>query len=104
MAAYWVTFRVHDEIINNRTYSQRYNDFVNEVDALSSKWWTVPTSFIAFESIQSIDTLAMRLKAKIAPSKDVFLLRAMNSQDARIVGNNTQTSIYDFMPDYLKNV
>lgn len=102
MASYWATFRFHDEVINGRTYAKRYDDFIEELDAMTTKWWVEPTSFIAFESGYGIDDLASRLKLKLAPSKDLLLLRAMNNQEARIVGNYSSTTIFDLMGDYLK--
>ena len=48
--------------------------------------WFETTSFIAFESISSIDGLAYKFKATIAPSKDLFLLRLMDLRSARLCG------------------
>ena len=55
-------------------------------------------SFIVFDSISSIDGLAYKFKATIAPSKDLFLLRVMDSRSARICGRITDQTIFMVMP------
>lgn len=101
MATYWITFRIEYEEVGGKSYQQRYDAFIDKLDALSTKWWPETTSFVAFESSYGIDALTAALKASIMPSKDLFLIRAMDNKEARVVGANSNPNIHEMM-DYLK--
>jgi hypothetical protein len=103
MAIYWITFHIEDEVVRNKNWNDRYNALIAAIDRNSTRWWFETTSFIAFESISSIDGLAYKFKAAIAPSKDLFLLRLMDSRSARICGRFTDQTIFKVMP-YLEVV
>ena len=100
MTVYWITFRLADETVGGRDWNSRYDALTTAIDSACSKWWIDSTSFIAFESTQGIDTLTASFKRAIASSKDLFLIREMDTKDARIVGPHNR-SIFDLMP-YLK--
>jgi hypothetical protein len=102
MSAFWVTFRISEKTVGGRTYEARYTDLVNTVHAAAGgTYWQEPTSFLAFESIHPIETLAARFKSKIAPSHDLFLLRQMDVKDAMVCGQFDDQDIFKLMP-YLK--
>jgi hypothetical protein len=103
MTTYWITFRIADQTISGRDWSARYQALMDTIDQNSTKWWTEPTSFVAFESASAIDALAREFKAAIAPSHDLFLMREIDTKSARICGLNNNATIYEFM-DYLKAV
>jgi hypothetical protein len=103
MAAYWITFRIADHNAGNRSYDDRYKDLQETIRLRASKWWLKPTSFIAFESANDIDTLAAACKGAIAPNYDLFLIREMDTKSAIICGNNDDNDIYLLMP-YLKKL
>jgi hypothetical protein len=102
MAAYWLTFRIHEASIGGRTYERRYEDLNEAVRTSCSKWWKTPTSFIAFESASTIDALAKKFAGAIAPSQDLFLIRMMDTQSAAICGKNDDTDIFTLMPYLVK--
>lgn len=104
MAAYWLTFRLADKVIGGRDWNARYRAVDEAVNAVATIKWDDPTSFFAFESSNSIDTIAGRLKIAIAPSEDMFLIRAINTQDARICGKLDSREIFTLMGDYLKPI
>ena len=101
MAFYWMTFRIADKTINGRKYEQRYQDVVETVSINASKMWTEPTSFIAFESANSIQSLGQALVSAIAPTDDMFLIREVDKQSALLGGWNNDDKIFD-MISYLK--
>jgi hypothetical protein len=103
MAIYWLTFRIEDEVVGSKNWNDRYNALIATIDRSSTQRWMETTSFIAFESISSIDGLAYKFKAAIAPSTDLFLLRLMDSRSARICGRITDQTIFEVMP-YLEVV
>jgi hypothetical protein len=65
--------------------------------------WAEPTSFIAFSSEKSISSIANACKDVIAPSHDLFLIRAMNNKSAFICGKNDDQNLFILMP-YLKKI
>lgn len=97
MADYWVTFRIEDD----QNYLQRYAEFMEALRDAASKWWTEPTSFIAFTAEKDIDAVANSLKSAIDTSKDLFLIHQIGFKNARICGNNGDPDIHKMMP-YLK--
>lgn len=103
MATYWITFRLADRTVGNRTYDARLKDLQEAVRLRASKWWLKPTSFIAFESADDIGTLAAACREAIAPTHDLFLIRAMDKMSAIICGNNDDGDIFVLMP-YLKKL
>lgn len=93
-----------DKIVkDNVDRETRYRDLTEEIRTNCSKWWTEPTSFIAFESSQSIETLMAKFKAKISPSHDLILMREMDTKSALITGQVQDQDIFELMP-YLKKV
>jgi hypothetical protein len=98
MTIYWITFHIEEEIVGGKNWNDRYNALIAAIDQNSSRWWYETTSFIVFDSISSIDGLAYKFKATIAPSKDLFLLRVMDSRSARVCGRITDQTIFMVMP------
>ena len=98
MTIYWITFHIEDEIVGGKNWNDRYNALIAAIELSSTRLWYETTSFIAFDSISSIDGLAYKFKATIAPSKDLFLLRVMDSRSARICGRITDQTIFKAMP------
>ena len=98
MTIYWITFHIEEEIVGGKNWNDRYNALIAAIDQNSSRWWYETTSFIVFDSISSIDGLAYKFKATIAPSNDLFLLRVMDSRSARICGRITDQTIFMVMP------
>lgn len=103
MATYWITFRIEQRTVNGRSYAERYEALQQAVLGSATRYWQEPTSFIAFETSASIDAVSTVCKASIAPSHDLFLVREMDKQNARICGQNGDKDIQDLMP-YLKAI
>jgi hypothetical protein len=103
MATYWITFRIADATVAGRSYEDRYNSLVKIITDNSATWWGKTTSYLAFTWDESIDSIAAKCKAAIAPSQDLFLIREMDKQSARICGKNDDDDIYKLMP-YLKSI
>jgi len=99
LTIYWITFRIEDEVVGGKSWDDRHNALVATIDRNSIRWWRETTSFIAFESTSSIDGLAYKFKAAIAPSTDLFLIGEMGAKPARICGRFTDRSIFEFMLD-----
>jgi hypothetical protein len=98
MTIYWITFHIEDEIVGGKNWNDRYNALIAAIGGNSTGRWYETTSFIAFDSISSIGGLAYKFKATIAPSKDLFLLRAMDLRSARICGRITDQTIFKVVP------
>jgi hypothetical protein len=103
MATYWISFRIDERTIQGRGYQERYDALHEAVLSSAPRYWKETTSFIAFESTDSIDGIAQACKGAIAPSYDLFLIRTMDSKDARICGQNADRDIYVLMP-YLQAI
>ena len=103
MATYWITFRIADATVSGRSYEERYNALVKLITDNSPKWWGQTTSYLAFTWDQSIESIAGKCKAAIAPSHDLFLIREMDKQSARICGKNDDKDIYELVP-YLQSI
>lgn len=100
---YWLTFRIHNETVNGKTYSQRYDAFYNVIKEHLEEWWVPPTSFVAFSSESSIDAIAAALKAPLSARYDMFLLGMADYKSGRIFGKNDDQDIFKLMP-FLKEV
>jgi hypothetical protein len=98
MTTYWLAFRIEAKTVGNRSWEDRYNALIAAIERNSTQRWFETTSFIAFESISSIDGLAYKLKGAIAPSKDMFLLRVMDARTARLCGRFDDQTIFKVMP------
>ena len=95
---YWITFRIAYETAAGRSYDDRYEAFTNAVIASSSSYWAQTTSFYVIDSNISIDTLVATLKHEFSPSKDLFLIRQVDTKSARICGQNDDNDIFTLMP------
>jgi hypothetical protein len=98
MTTYWITFRIAYETVGGRSYDDRYEAFTNTVVANASNYWAQTTSFSVIESSLSIDTLTATLKREFSPSKDLFLIRQVDTKSAKICGQNDDNDIFTLMP------
>lgn len=103
MTNYWLTFRLAHRSVGNRTYEQRYEALQATIrrHAYALDIWDEPTSFFAFTSAHAIDAVAMACKLAIAPSADMFLIREIDRQEARVCGLVLNRTIVKLMP-YLR--
>jgi hypothetical protein len=60
--------------------------------------WDEPTSFFAFSSAYAIDVVALACKLAIAPSADMFLIREIDRQEARVCGLVLNRTIFKPFP------
>jgi hypothetical protein len=102
MTTYWLTCRLADKVIGGRSWGDRYNALRDSINGASTKWWIEPTSFYAFESQHSIETLAAHFKKAIAPSEDMFLMRKIDTKDAVICGKVEDQDTFQLMPYLVK--
>lgn len=98
MAAYWLTFRIADEGDDNK----RRSDLYDAIEAISASWWLEPTSFVLFDSNFDIDQIAQHVAVAIDAEIDLILLRSLNSQNARVIGSWSDTTLAELMP-YVRN-
>ena len=101
MAAFMLSFRLHDDTIGGRTYEERREGLYDRVHQIASPWWEETTSFIAFQSDLEIDDIMWHVKDEIAAGYDIVLVRSLESKVARITGVLEDGDIYKIMP-YLK--
>lgn len=115
MTTYWLSFRIHNETRNNRTYEVRREAIESVAEnkpgvlAPANRVWDGTTSFLVFQHSASLDRLAGIVKTLIDPAVDVVLIHCMSRSAARIVGLVTDESIFALMLDkdgerYLKAV
>jgi hypothetical protein len=99
LGAYWLSFRVADDVEHQRSLEQRHDDLIKSLSRhISGKYWEKSTSFIVFESRSTIEQIAKDAKAAIDPLCDLFLLRKLDVKQARICGRNTDNNIYELIP------
>lgn len=103
MAVMWISFRIADVTVAGKSYDDRLNALIEALQGVGTQWWDQTTSFIVVETANTVGDVAGRIKAALAPSVDLALIRAMDSKDARIIGNNADDDIYVIMP-YLKGL
>lgn len=101
MATFWISFRIADGTVGGKTYETRYNAFIDQLRGYVGAFWEETTSFVVFDTNQSIATMTAGLKAAIAPSADLFLIRQINAESAYIFGPVKDQAIFALMP-YLK--
>jgi hypothetical protein len=94
MAVYWLTFRLEYDA----TYDQRLKKLNDAIDRIAPQWWVEPTSFLLFECGENIDGVAQAAKAAINPRTDMVLIGMSEFKTARVIGNVTQTALFDLMP------
>lgn len=99
MNKFWLTFRIATETVNNISSDSRRDALYDAIDNISPGWWVDSTSFIMFHTAKSIGDVATLAKAAIAPAYDLVLIRAVDTQDARVVGKvNHFASLQGYMP------
>jgi len=103
VTTYWLTFRLSARSVNYITYDDRRQALLAAVERHSTDRWEEPTSFLAFRSGSTIEAISKACKLAIAPSWDMFLIREMDRQNARIGGLVLDRKIFQMMP-YLKAV
>lgn len=104
MSTFWLSFRIDIDTVGGRSMNQRYDALIEAIKAVRNvPYWERTTSFIVFESVFGIDSIAAKFKGAIAPSKDLFLLKDLDAKSARICGSNWDKDIYSLMP-YLADV
>lgn len=101
MATYFVSFTIEDETINGRDYNERWNAMYDAIRSMANSYWEETTSFVAFETEQSIGSITTAVKDALEPAIDTALIRSMDAKDARIIGLVADEDIFKIMP-YLK--
>jgi hypothetical protein len=102
---YWLSFRLHDSDGYEKTYSARLTDLNAEIKAAcgnGSNWWFETTSFFAFSSAESIDTIVLRVKRAIAEEVDLVIVGMVNYKSSRAIGNLGDRDILTLMPSMKK--
>ena len=99
MATYWLSFRLKE----NSTYSDRYDALVETIRVNSMRWWPETSSFFVFETVATIDELAMHVKKQIDPGTDLVLIGMPVFKSARLIGKNDDQDIFDLIP-FVKTV
>ena len=104
MTAYWLSYRIADDLQHRRTYEQRYKDLIDALNKhIDGLCWSETTSFIVFKSHDDITTIAQSLGTAIDQSYDLFIIRELEKQSAIICGFNSDNEIHKLMP-YLKKL
>ena len=99
MATYWITFRLAE----NATYTRRYDELVNAVRLLSTKWWVDATSFIVFASNETIDSVAETVQNAINLKTDIAVVGMPDYKSARLIGETDDEDIFALIP-FIKKV
>ena len=94
MATFWMTHRLEDDA----NYAQRYDNLVEAVRKISTKWWVEPTSFLLFSSERDIDGVAAVVKTAINPRVDMALIGMPDFKSARVVGASADQDLFELMP------
>jgi hypothetical protein len=92
-------FRIHE----SGNSQERRDDLYAALNDLSSMLWVEPTSFVAFESDSSADSIAAKVKAAIDSSIDLALLGMTDFRTAKLIGASEDTDIFQLIP-FLKRI
>lgn len=94
MAVYWLTFRLKDD----RDYARRYDELTEGVRRISSRWWPEATSFLLFDSDQTIDDVADHVRDLIDERGDLVLIGMSEFKSARVLGPVRDADLFALMP------
>jgi len=71
---YCVTFRIANQIVNGRTYSDRYSDFISDLREESMGFWDGTTSFFLVESRLNTYDFAERACRRLSERHDIVII------------------------------
>lgn len=101
---YWLTFRIESVTVGGVTSTQRRDALYAAIREVCGSWWIEPTSFIFFDSTQSMSALASKCKAAISPAHDLVIIRKLNVQEARAIGKVQDIQMLKAFMPYLSTV
>ena len=102
MQQYYVTFRISDATVANRTYDDRYVDLINTLHAAQAGFWSETTSFVIVESELDIKSFSQR-SAKVLSKEDILLVFDNSGNSACYFGAVEQSDVLEsFFPNTLK--
>lgn len=105
MTSFWLSFRLHDSDGWEDTYNERRAALYDEIETASGggkNWWISTTSFIIFNSDETIDSMIFRVKRAIAEEVDLVVIGMNAFLGGWIIGNLEDADILRIVPGLIK--
>ena len=100
---YAVTFRIEDKTVAGRSYSERYNDFMDEIRSKGLGFWSDTTSFMFVESEEDTGTFAKRIVRHLSKSNDMVVIFDPSDMSSRYFGKvEYPDTLSSFLPGVQK--
>lgn len=103
--SYWLSHRLHDSDGWQATYADRLQGLHDEIAASSgdgANWWLSTTSFYIFNSQESLDDIAIRVKRAIAEAVDLVVVGMNEFKGGYVIGNCPDGDIFLLVPDMVQ--
>ena len=71
---YCVTFRIADKVVNGKSYSERYEAFMDDVRAEKGGFWAETTSFMFVESSLLTPDFSKRIVKNLSAQHDTVVV------------------------------
>jgi hypothetical protein len=97
MAKFIVTYRLRD----NRTYEERYEALLAQINEAGTGFWEAGTSLVAMETKLGIAELGAKLKKAVDPAVDLIFIREIDVKNTGYVGDPGDGFAY-FFPEAKK--
>jgi hypothetical protein len=98
MSHYAVTFRIEYETVGGKSYQERYDSLINNLQAKRMGQWNEPTSFWMVESDETTYDFTRRIAKGLSPEKDMVFAFDPEDMSAGYFGNveavNVLTSFF----------
>ena len=101
MANYYVTFRIHDQKVDGKTYADRYDALMTNIRADGLGFWTDTTSFLMVESNLDTDTFSQNAVQGLSARYDLVLITDPADNSACCFGN---VEHFDVLKSFLPNI
>ena len=100
MSAYWLPFRIEDDLTSDDRRQELYDEIAKLIPT-NQDYWVEPTSFIAFKSSKSIDAIKSLIETIIDTDKDIVLLVRIGYKSYRLIGNYSDEDVFRMFPELL---
>ncbi len=74
MSTYCVTFRIADQVVSGKSYTDRYAAFTAAASKGCNGYWAEPTSFILVGSGEDTEAFARRLSGPLSAKHDMLFV------------------------------
>lgn len=103
MSTYCVTFRISDQTVNGKTYSQRRQQIVDNARTENMGYWDETTSFFLVESTLQTPDFARKVCSGLSERHDMVVVFDPEDMSANYFGAVEHVEVlHSFMPKLKK--